>query len=293
MDKNEVLQSQQSQENRTKEAMSEIKEEYTKTAGFLEENTNQQLNIAKEMKDEMKNKDFDVNIEELKALKEEITGLKAEIKRLNEMENIGLSSLIMRDIKTVGNTLMNLQEKAVGSIKHLYDNMKHQLSYNLTKAQEKFVQIKIGIVKGLVNSMQDFIREQQKKLDSCLEKLDNLSKEIQKDEEKLIQDGQNHEDNTRKEDISIKHNEDKQQEEKETTPTENEEKKEISSKEILKAEMADKGIVKKEEKEKPKERPAEKKPSVLKKLKENQQKIKKEEKARDVKVPKKDKGMEL
>ncbi|EHL11130.1 hypothetical protein HMPREF9629_00667 [Peptoanaerobacter stomatis] len=293
MDKNKVLQSQQSQENRTKEVMSEIKEEYTKTTGFLEENTNQQLNIAKEMKDEMKNKDFDTNIEELKALKEEITGLKAEIKRLNEMENIGLSSLIVRDIKSVGNALMNLQEKAIGSIKHLYDNMKHQLSYNLTKAQEKFVQIKIGIVKGLVNSMQDFIREQQKKLDSCLEKLDNLSKEIQKDEEKLIQDGQNHEDNTRKEDISIKHNEDKQQEEKETTPTENEEKKEISSKEILKAEMADKGIVKKEEKEKPKERPAEKKPSVLKKLKENQQKIKKEEKARDVKVPKKDKGMEL
>ena len=293
MDKNKVLQSQQSQENRTKEVMSEIKEEYTKTTGFLEENTNQQLNIAKEMKDEMKNKDFDTNIEELKALKEEITGLKAEIKRLNEMENIGLSSLIVRDIKSVGNALMNLQEKAIGSIKHLYDNMKHQLSYNLTKAQEKFVQIKIGIVKGLVNSMQDFIREQQKKLDSCLEKLDNLSKEIQKDEEKLIQDGQNHEDNTRKEDISIKHNEDKQQEEKETTPTENEEKKEISSKEILKAQTADKGIVKKEEKEKPKEKPAEKKPSVLKKLKENQQKIKKEEKARDVKVPKKDKGMEL
>ena len=293
MDKNKVLQSQQSQENRTKEVMSEIKEEYTKTTGFLEENTNQQLNIAKEMKDEMKNKDFDTNIEELKALKEEITGLKAEIKRLNEMENIGLSSLIVRDIKSVGNALMNLQEKAIGSIKHLYDNMKHQLSYNLTKAQEKFVQIKIGIVKGLVNSMQDFIREQQKKLDSCLEKLDNLSKEIQKDEEKLIQDGQNHEDNTRKEDISIKHNEDKQQEEKETTPTENEEKKEISSKEILKAEMADKGIVKKEEKEKPKERPAEKKPSVLKKLKENQQKIKKEEKVRAVKAPKKDKGMEI
>ena len=289
MDKNEVLQSQQSQENRTKEAMSEIKEEYTKTAGFLEENTNQQLNIAKEMKDEMKNKDFDVNIEELKALKEEITGLKAEIKRLNEMENIGLSSLIVRDIKAVGNTLMNLQEKAVGSIKHLYDNMKHQLSYNLTKAQEKFVQIKIGIVKGLVNSMQDFIMEQQKKLDSCLEKLDNLSKEIQKDEEKLIQDGQNHEDNTRKEDISIKHNEDKQQEEKETTPKENEEKREISSKEILKAQTADKDITKREEKEKP----AEKKPSVLKKLKENQQKIKKEEKARDLKIPKKDKGMEL
>ena len=293
MDKNKVLQSQQSQENRTKEVMSEIKEEYTKTTGFLEENTNQQLNIAKEMKDEMKNQDFDTNIEELKVLKEEITGLKAEIKRLNEIENIGLSSLIVRDIKAVGSTLIHLQEKAIGSIKHLYDNMKHQLSYNLTKAQEKFVQMKIGIVKGLVNSMQDFIREQQKKLDSCLEKLDNLSKEIQKDEEKLIQDGQNHEDNTRKEDISIKHNEDKQQEEKETTPTENEEKKEISSKEILKAEMADKGIVKKEEKEKPKERPAEKKPSVLKKLKENQQKIKKEEKARDVKVPKKDKGMEL
>ncbi|HEK9670793.1 TPA: conjugal transfer protein, partial [Streptococcus equi subsp. equi] len=145
----------------------------------------QQLVIAKEMKEEMQNKDFDVNIKELKALKEEITGLKAEIKRLNEMENITFGSLIIRDIKSVGNTLINLQEKAVGSIKHLYDNMKHQLSYNLTKAQEKFVQMKIGIVKGLVNSMQDFIKDQQKKLDSCLAKLDNLSKEIQKDEEKL------------------------------------------------------------------------------------------------------------
>lgn len=182
MDKNEVL---QSQENQTKEVMQEIKEEYTKTADFLEEHINQQLVIAKEMKEEMQNKDFDVNIKELKALKEEITGLKAEIKRLNEMENITFGSLIIRDIKSVGNTLINLQEKAVGSIKHLYDNMKHQLSYNLTKAQEKFVQMKIGIVKGLVNSMQDFIKDQQKKLDSCLEKLDNLSKEIQKDEEKL------------------------------------------------------------------------------------------------------------
>ncbi|HGI2780392.1 TPA: conjugal transfer protein [Streptococcus agalactiae] len=182
MDKNEVL---QSQENQTKEVMQEIKEEYTKTADFLEEHINQQLVIAKEMKEEMQNKDFDVNIKELKALKEEITGLKAEIKRLNEMENITFGSLIIRDIESVGNTLINLQEKAVGSIKHLYDNMKHQLSYNLTKAQEKFVQMKIGIVKGLVNSMQDFIKDQQKKLDSCLEKLDNLSKEIQKDEEKL------------------------------------------------------------------------------------------------------------
>jgi len=45
--------------------------------------------------------------------------------------------------------------------------------------------MKIGIVKGLVNSMQSFIKEQQKKLNNCLEKLDTLSKEIQKDEEKL------------------------------------------------------------------------------------------------------------
>lgn len=248
MDKNEVL---QSQENQTKEVMQEIKEEYTKTADFLEKHINQQLVIAKEMKEEMQNKDFDVNIKELKALKEEITGLKAEIKRLNEMENITFSSLIIKDIKSVGNTLINLQEKAVGSIKHLYDNMKHQLSYNLTKAQEKVVQMKIGIVKGLVNSMQDFIKDQQKKLDSCLEKLDNLSKEIQKDEEKLEKG------NLNKEKTLI-------------------ERKEQST----------------EEKESQKEK-MEKKTSVLKKLKENQQKIKQEEKNKDIKAPKKDKGMEL
>ena len=84
MDKNEVL---QSQENQTKNVMQEIKEEYAKTADFLEDNTNQQLNIAEELKGEMQNKDFDVNIEELKALKEEITGLKAEIKRLNDLKD--------------------------------------------------------------------------------------------------------------------------------------------------------------------------------------------------------------
>lgn len=159
----------QRQEEQTKEVINEIKKEYTKTADFLEENTNTQLKIAGELKEELKNKDFDVNIEELKALKAEITGLKAEIKRLNEMDNISLSSLIVKDIKTVGNSLIKLQEKAVGSIKHLYDNMKHQLTYSLTKAQEKFVQVKIGIVKGLVSSMQNFIKDQQRKLNNCLE----------------------------------------------------------------------------------------------------------------------------
>lgn len=273
----------QKQEEQAKEVMSEIREEYTKTADFLEEHTDQQLTIAKEMKEEMQNKDFDPNIEELKALKEEITGLKAEIKRLNEMENIGLSSLIVRDIKAVGNTLVHLQEKAVGSIKHLYDNMKHQLSYNLTKAQEKFVQMKIGIVKGLVTSMQDFIKEQQQKLDTCLEKLDNLSKEIQKDEEKLDKNAPT-------------------QEHKENIPISKEDKKEISTKGTSREETVRTSTTNKKSKEQdktekmPKERnekTAEKKPSVLKALKENQQKIRQEEQGKGEKVAKKDKGMEL
>lgn len=273
----------QKQEEQAKEVMSEIQEEYTKTADFLEEHTDQQLTIAEEMKEEMQNKDFDPNIEELKALKDEITGLKAEIKRLNEMENIGLSSLIVRDIKAVGNTLVHLQEKAVGSIKHLYDNMKHQLSYNLTKAQEKFVQMKIGIVKGLVNSMQDFIKEQQKKLNTCLEKLDNLSKEIQKDEAKLDKNTQN-------------------QENKESIPISKEDKKEISQKGTSREETVHTSTTNKKSKEQnkienmPKERnekTAEKKPSVLKALKENQQKIRQEEQGKGEKVAKKDKGMEL
>ncbi len=273
----------QKKEEQTKEVMSEIQEEYTKTADFLEEHTDQQLTIAKEMKEEMKNKDFDPNIEELKALKEENTGLKAEIKRLNEMENIGLSSLIVRDIKAVGNTLINLQEKAIGSIKHLYDNMKHQLSYNLTKAQEKFVQMKIGIVKGLVTSMQDFIKEQQRKLDTCLEKLDNLSKEIQKDEEKLDKNAPT-------------------QENKENIPISKEDKKEISLKGTSREETVHTSTTNKKSKEQDKtekiskernEKTAEKKPSVLKALKENQQKIRQEEQGKGEKIAKKDKGMEL
>lgn len=273
----------QKQEEQAKEVMSEIKSEYTKTADFLEEHTDQQLTIAEEMKEEMQNKDFDPNIEELKALKDEITGLKAEIKRLNEMENIGLSSLIVRDIKAVGNTLVHLQEKAVGSIKHLYDNMKHQLSYNLTKTQEKFVQMKIGIVKGLVTSMQNFIKEQQKKLDTCLEKLDNLSKEIQKDEEKLDKNAPT-------------------QENKENIPISKEDKKEISTKGTSKEETVRTSTTNKKRKEQDKtekiskeknEKTAEKKPSVLKALKENKQKIRQEEQGKGEKVAKKDKGMEL
>lgn len=241
----------QGQEEQTKEVINEIKEEYTKTADFLEENTNTQLSIAGELKEELKNNDFDANIDELKALKAEITGLKAEIKRLNEMENISLSSLVIKDIKAVGNSLIQLQEKVVGSIKHLYDNMKHQLSYNLTKAQEKLVKVKIGVVKGLVNSMQSFIKDQQKKLDSCLEKLDNLSKEIQKDEENLNKEN--------KEEIKQPDNEKASEKANSSEKSEN----------------------------------IERKPSVLKALKENQQKIRQEEKNKDVKAPKKDKGMEI
>ena len=260
----------QRQEEQTKEVINEIKAEYTKTAGFLEENTDTQLKIAGELKEELKNNDFDVNIEELKALKDEITGLKAEIKRLNEMDNISLSSLIAKDIRAVGNSLIKLQEKAVGSIKHLYDSMKHQLTYNLTKAQEKFVEMKIGIVKGLVNSMQSFIKEQQKKLNNCLEKLDTLSKEIQKDEEKLNKGT--------KEEVKQPYNEKKDGKASEKATVRNVGERQGTN-------------IQKSNEKKPKS--MERKPSVLKTLKENQQKIRLEEKGKAEKTIKKDKGMEI
>lgn len=260
----------QRQEEQTKEVINEIKKEYAKTADFLEDNTDTQLKIAGELKGELKNKDFDVNIEELKALKDEITGLKAEIKRLNEMDNISLSSLIVKDIKTVGNSLIKLQEKAVGSIKHLYDNMKHQLTYSLTKAQEKFVQVKIGIVKGLVSSMQNFIKEQQKKLNNCLEKLDTLANEIKKDEEKLNKGT--------KEEIKQTDNENKDIKASEKTAVrDNSERTE--NKPIKNNDRSSKNI--------------KRKPSVLKTLKENQQKIRQEENGKGEKTVKKDKGMEI
>ena len=60
----------QRQEEQTKEVINEIKKEYTKTADFLGDNTDTQLKIAGELKEELKNNDFDVNIEELKALKD-------------------------------------------------------------------------------------------------------------------------------------------------------------------------------------------------------------------------------
>ena len=103
--------------------------------------------------------------------------------------------------------------------------------------------------------MQDFIKEQQRKLDTCLEKLDNLSKEIQKDEEKLDKNAPT-------------------QENKENIPISKEDKTEKISKEKN-------------------EKTAEKKPSVLKALKENQQKIRQKEQGKGEKIAKKDKGMEL
>ena len=260
----------QKQEEQTREVINEIKKEYTKTADFLEDNTDTQLKIAGELKEELKNNDFDVNIEELKALKDEITGLKAEIKRLNEMDNISLSSLIAKDIRAVGKSLINLQEKAVGSIKNLYDSMKHQLTYNLTKAQEKFVEMKIGIVKGLVNSMQSFIKEQQKKLNNCLEKLDTLSKEIQKDEEKLNKGN--------KEEISQPDNENK-----DIKASEKESARDNS-------ERSDNKPMKNDDRS---SQNIKRKPSVLKTLKENQQKIRQEENGKGEKTVKKDKGMEI
>ena len=260
----------QRQEEQTKEVINEIKAEYTKTADFLEENTDTQLKIAGELKEELKNNDFDVNIEELKALKDEIIGLKAEIKRLNEMDNISLSSLIAKDIRAVGKSLINLQEKAVGSIKHLYDNMKHQLTYSLTKAQEKFVEMKIGIVKGLVNSMQSFIKEQQKKLNNCLEKLDTLSKEIQNDEEKLNKGNKEEIKQTDNENKDIKASE-------KASARDNSERSE--NKPIKNNDRSSKNI--------------KRKTSVLKTLKENQQKIRLEEKGNTEKTVKKDKGMEI
>ena len=186
------------------------------------------------------------------------------------MDNISLSSLIVKDIKTVGNSLIKLQEKAVGSIKHLYDNMKHQLTYNLTKAQEKFVEMKIGIVKGLVNSMQNFIKEQQKKLNNCLEKLDTLSKEIQKDEEKLNKGN--------KEEIKQTDNENKDIKSSEKTAVRNGVERQGTN-------------IQKSNEKKPKS--MERKPSVLKTLKENQQKIRLEEKGKAEKTVKKNKGMEI
>ena len=260
----------QRQEEQTKEVINEIKKEYTKTADFLEENTDTQIGIAGELKEELKNNDFDINIEELKALKAEITGLKAEIKRLNEMDNISLSSLIVKDIKTVGNSLIKLQEKAVGSIKHLYDNMKHQLTYSLTKAQEKFVQVKIGIVKGLVSSMQNFIKDQQKKLNNCLEKLDTLANEIKKDEEKLNKGN--------KEEVKQSDNEKKNSKASEKATVRNGGERQGTN-------------IQKNNEKKPKS--MERKPSVLKALKENQQKIRLEEKGKAERAVKKDKGMEI
>ena len=108
--------------------------------------------------------------------------------------------------------------------------------------------------------MQDFIKDQQKKLNVCLEKLDSLSEEIKKDEKEFF--AEKNRDKTDKKEVEV--------------GTKKEE------------------VIKKEKVlEKSKSQKVEKKPSVLKMLKENQQKIKDSEKTKGEKTIKKDKGMEI
>ena len=132
------------------------------------------------------------------------------------------------------------------------------------------MQVKIGIVKGLVSSMQNFIKDQQKKLNNCLEKLDTLANEIKKDEEKLNKGN--------KEEVKQSDNEKKNSKASEKATVRNGGERQGTN-------------IQKNNEKKPKS--MERKPSVLKALKENQQKIRLEEKGKAERAVKKDKGMEI
>lgn len=302
------------QEEKMEEVFSEIKEIYDNSTNHLEENIKEQLNVASDLKEELGNTDFDKNIEQLQALRDEISKLKSEIGKLNDMKDISFSSLIIKDVKAVGEKLSSLQTKAVDSIKNLYGNIKNQLSYNLTKVQEKFVQAKISIVKGLVSTMQDFIKNQQQKLNDCMEKLDGLAEEIKKDEKEIAdkENTENVNDAEVKTEIKPEIKEEEKSEEKEGEKPK-EKAEEISEKSAKKEQ---KKTIKKEKQEKktPKKTPQKtskqvsekanikekaedikpkRKPSVLQALKENQKKIMDSEKTKEEKAIKKDKGMEI
>lgn len=304
------------QEKNTKEVIDEIKSVYENSISHLDENTKVQLKVASDLKEELGNSDFDKNIEELKALRDEIFRLKSEINKLNDMKDITFSSLIIKDVKAVGEKIFNLHDKAVDSLKNLYGNIKNQLSYNLTKAQEKFVQAKIGVVKGLVNTMQDFIKSQQKKLDACMEKLDSLAEEIQKDEKEFVNKENTEKTNETevkdeikpeiKEEVKAEEKEEKKVEVKEENSAE--EKTKVSKKTATKSskskteksekpkKSAEKSTVKVNQsliKLKIKENQSKKRPSVLQKLEENKGKVDRYDKNKGEKAIKKDKGMEI
>lgn len=294
-DKNEKM---DRQEEKVKGTVSEIKEIYGTSIGNLEENTKEQLKAARELKEGLKDTDFDKNIKELKALRDEIANLKSEIARLNDRKDISLSSLIIKDIKTIGEKLLGLQAKAADSIKNLYENMKNQLSYNLTKTQEKLVQAKISIVKGLVNTMQDFIKNQQQKLNACMEKLDSLAEEIREDEKKSASKDKGDEEKGKEEkekteeipEKSAKKEQKKNaKKEKQAKRTAKKAPKKTGTKENA-GEQPKKGI---NAEEKAEDTKLKRKPSVLQALKENQKKIIAGEKKEEEKAGKKDKGMEI
>lgn len=302
------------QEEKMEEVFSEIKEIYDNSTNHLEENIKEQLNVASDLKEELGNTDFDKNIEQLQALRDEISKLKSEIGKLNDMKDISFSSLIIKDVKAVGEKLSSLQTKAVDSIKNLYGNIKNQLSYNLTKVQEKFVQAKISIVKGLVSTMRDFIKNQQQKLNDCMEKLDGLAEEIKKDEKEIADKESTEKVNAAEVKTEIKPEiKEKEKSEEKEGEKPKEKAEEISEKSAKKEQ---KKTIKKEKQEKktPKKTPQKtskqvsekanikekaediklkRKPSVLQALKENQKKIMDSEKTKEEKAIKKDKGMEI
>lgn len=290
------------QEESTKKVIDEIKEVYEDSISYLDENTKEQLQVANDLKGELGNNDFDKNIEELKALRDEISQLKSEINKLNDMKDITFSSLIIKDVKAVGEKIFNLHDKAVNSLKNLYGNIKNQLSYDLTKVQEKFVQAKIGIVKGLVNTMQDFIKNQQKKLDACMEKLYSLAEEIQKDEKEFANKENVEKTNDTevkqeiKEEVKIEEKEEKKakvKEEKKSKASKKSTKKEKTSSKEKSDEKSAVKIKQSLTKQKIKEKEDEKRPSVLQKLEENKEKVDRYDKNKGEKAIKKDKGMEI
>lgn len=168
-----------------KDILEEMQKNYLESTESLEKIIIEEEKLSNELSNEFKqNKMFKQNIEELKELKEEIKNLRVELNNI-KIDNITLGGLIAKEIKdkyeSIGKVFNRLHEKTIGSLQHLYNNIKNQIKLGVTKRQQIFIQNKVDVVKKLVGGMETVLRQQQEQLESCLKKIDSLSNEIEKD----------------------------------------------------------------------------------------------------------------
>ncbi len=161
---------------------------YMENIDFIEKVIQKQIEIDKDLQKFGTTLSFTPYRKELTELVKEFNEVKQELKILNEKNDITPSSLLKKSVQNqymnIGNKIIELNDKTANSLTNLYASIKNMFTDHLTTADKNIIKAKVKMVKTLSNSMADFLKTQTKKLENCINKLESLSKDIEKNEKK-------------------------------------------------------------------------------------------------------------